>query len=96
MSTSTKDDRVHPYHARSFVHRLLTRQIQLRTPEGEVSGREEEVAEVYLRRKQRESALPQQRGEVFYYENIEGGHGGAADNQQRAFIQVTTLRTCTQ
>ncbi len=24
----------------------------------------------------------------FYYENIEGGHGGAADNQQRALLQA--------
>ena len=23
---------------------------------------------------------------VYYYENIEGGHGGAADNKQRAFM----------
>eukprot|EP00965_Chrysotila_dentata_P007032 229030-Pleurochrysis_carterae.AAC.2 len=25
---------------------------------------------------------------VFYYENIEGGHGGAADNRQRAFMST--------
>jgi hypothetical protein len=25
---------------------------------------------------------------VFYYENIEGGHGGAADSKQQAFINV--------
>jgi prolyl oligopeptidase len=25
---------------------------------------------------------------VLYYENIEGGHGGAADNAQRAFVQA--------
>jgi prolyl oligopeptidase len=24
----------------------------------------------------------------YYYENIEGGHGGAADNQQRAQLQA--------
>jgi prolyl oligopeptidase len=23
---------------------------------------------------------------VWYYENIEGGHGGAADNEQAAFV----------
>jgi prolyl oligopeptidase len=23
---------------------------------------------------------------MFYYENIEGGHGGAANNEQRAFM----------
>jgi prolyl oligopeptidase len=25
---------------------------------------------------------------VLYYENIEGGHGGAADNTQRAHLQA--------
>ena len=25
---------------------------------------------------------------VYYYENIEGGHGGAADNKQLAFKNV--------
>jgi prolyl oligopeptidase len=25
---------------------------------------------------------------VLYYENIEGGHGGAADNKQAAFMQT--------
>ena len=25
---------------------------------------------------------------VYYYENIEGGHGGAADNKQRAFMST--------
>ena len=25
---------------------------------------------------------------TYYYENIEGGHGGAADNKQRAFMSV--------
>ena len=48
--TSTRDDRVHPGHARKMVARL------------------------------REAGY-----EVSYYENIEGGHGAAADNEQRAF-----------
>ncbi len=52
MLTSTKDDRVHPYHARSFIARL------------DSLGCKND----------------------WYYENIEGGHGGAADNQQQAFI----------
>jgi hypothetical protein len=26
--------------------------------------------------------------QVLYYENIEGGHGGAADNQQQAFMSA--------
>ena len=25
--------------------------------------------------------------DVLYYENVEGGHGGAADNKQRAFME---------
>jgi prolyl oligopeptidase len=48
--TSTRDDRVHPGHARKMVARL-----------GEYGYH------------------------VGYYENIEGGHGAASDNQQRAF-----------
>ncbi|OLF16885.1 prolyl oligopeptidase family serine peptidase [Actinophytocola xanthii] len=48
--TSTRDDRVHPGHARKMVARL------------------------------RELGY-----DVRYYENIEGGHGGAADNEQLAF-----------
>nr|WP_259144277.1 prolyl oligopeptidase family serine peptidase [Tsukamurella ocularis] len=50
VTTSTRDDRVHPGHARKFVAALRERGI-----------------------------------EVDYYENIEGGHGGAADNKQAAF-----------
>ncbi|EGD55487.1 prolyl oligopeptidase family serine peptidase [Gordonia neofelifaecis] len=50
VTTSTRDDRVHPGHARKFVARM------------EEQGRS-----------------------VRYYENIEGGHGGAADNRQAAF-----------
>jgi prolyl oligopeptidase len=51
LTTSTRDDRVHPGHARKLVARM------------------------------REYNLP-----VTYYENIEGGHGGAADNEQAAFM----------
>ena len=29
-------------------------------------------------------------GNVFYWENIEGGHGGAADNKQRAHMWALT------
>ena len=53
FTTSTRDDRVHPGHARRMVARL--------------------------------EALGQP---VLYYENIEGGHGGAADNAQRAHLQA--------
>lgn len=50
MTTSTRDDRVHPGHARKMTAAL------------EAAGHR-----------------------VSYYENIEGGHGGAADNSQAAF-----------
>jgi len=53
MTTSTRDDRVHPYHARAFVKRLQE------TGHGATT---------------------------VYYENIEGGHGGAADPKQQAFM----------
>jgi prolyl oligopeptidase len=50
LTTSTRDDRVHPAHARKMTARL------------------------------RELGY-----DVTYYENTEGGHGGAADNEQLAF-----------
>jgi prolyl oligopeptidase len=53
FTTSTRDDRVHPGHARKMVAAL------------EAAGHP-----------------------VLYYENIEGGHGGAADNSQRAHLQA--------
>jgi prolyl oligopeptidase len=53
ITTSTRDDRVHPAHARKMTARLL------------------------------ELGLP-----VLYYENIEGGHGGAADNRQLAHMSA--------
>jgi prolyl oligopeptidase len=51
FTTSTRDDRVHPGHARKMV-----------------------------------AKMKQQGHDVLYYENIEGGHGGAANNSQRAFM----------
>jgi prolyl oligopeptidase len=51
--TSTRDDRVHPGHARKMVARLR-----------------------------------EHRYEVGLYENVEGGHGAAADNAQRAYVQA--------
>lgn len=51
--TSTRDDRVHPGHARKMVARL------------------------------RELGY-----HVEYYENVEGGHGAASDNRQRAYKQA--------
>jgi prolyl oligopeptidase len=49
FATSTRDDRVHPGHARKMVARML-----------------------------------EQGHDVRYYENVEGGHGGAADSAQQA------------
>ena len=54
FTTSTRDDRVHPGHARKMVKKM--------------------------------SEL--QAASVYYYENVEGGHGGAADNKQRAFMST--------
>ncbi len=53
ITTSTRDDRVHPGHARKMTARLL------------------------------EYGKP-----VLSYENIEGGHGGASDNKQKAFMDA--------
>jgi prolyl oligopeptidase len=53
VTTSTRDDRVHPGHARKMVARMLA-----------------------------------QGHEVLYYENIEGGHGGAANLNQTAYLQA--------
>ena len=51
FTTSTRDDRVHPGHARKMVAKMKA-----------------------------------QGHDVLYYENTEGGHGGAANNEQRAFM----------
>jgi len=51
FTTSTRDDRVHPGHARKMV-----------------------------------AKMKEQGHDVIYYENIEGGHGGAANNKQSAFM----------
>ncbi len=56
FTTSTRDDRVHPAHARKMAAQMLA----LGHP-------------------------------VLYYENIEGGHGGAADNAQRAHVQALEM-----
>jgi prolyl oligopeptidase len=53
FTTSTRDDRVHPGHARKMVARLL-----------------------------------ENNQDLLYYENIEGGHGGAANNEQRAYMDA--------
>ena len=51
FTTSTRDDRVHPGHARKMMARMM-----------------------------------EQGHDVTYYENIEGGHGGAANNAQAAYM----------
>ena len=53
FATSTRDDRVHPGHARKMAARMLA-----------------------------------QGHALLYYENIEGGHGGAADNDQKAHLKA--------
>ena len=53
LTTSTRDDRVHPGHARKMAARMR-----------------------------------EQGHAVLYWENIEGGHGGAADNAQRATMMA--------
>ncbi len=40
--------------------------------------------------------LEEQGHEVWYYENIEGGHGGAADNAQAAFKSALTFAFLTE
>lgn len=55
FTTSTRDDRVHPGHARKMVKKM--------TDMGK---------------------------DVYYYENIEGGHGGAANLNQRAYMWALT------
>ncbi|MCE3003243.1 MAG: prolyl oligopeptidase family serine peptidase [Xanthomonadaceae bacterium] len=51
FTTSTRDDRVHPGHARKMMALMM-----------------------------------EQGHDALYYENIEGGHGGAANNEQAAFM----------
>ncbi|GAA0503924.1 prolyl oligopeptidase [Paractinoplanes deccanensis] len=53
--TSTRDDRVHPAHARKMA-----------------------------------ALLREQGYEALYYENVEGGHGAAADNEQAATVWALT------
>lgn len=53
FTTSTRDDRVHPGHARKMVAKMA-----------------------------------EQGHDVLYYENIEGGHGGAANLKQSAYLNA--------
>ena len=56
LLTSTRDDRVHPGHARKLAAKMLA-----------------------------------QGHDVLYFENVEGGHAGAADNEQRARMWAQTF-----
>jgi prolyl oligopeptidase len=56
LYTSTRDDRVHPGHARKMVARMT-----------------------------------EQGHDVLYFENIEGGHGAAANNEQAARMWAQTF-----
>lgn len=53
FTTSTRDDRVHPGHARKMVAKMEA-----------------------------------QKHDILYYENTEGGHGGAANNKQQAYMSA--------
>jgi prolyl oligopeptidase len=53
FTSSTRDDRVHPGHARKMAWRM-----------------------------------EEQGHDVLYYENVEGGHAGSADNKQQAFTSA--------
>ncbi len=57
FTTSTKDDRVHPGHARKLAAAMIA------------AGKD-----------------------VTYYENVEGGHGGAATNEQAAHMAAVRYR----
>ena len=56
FTSSTRDDRVHPGHARKMAARML-----------------------------------EMGSDVMYYENVEGGHAGAADNKQQAFMSALSF-----
>lgn len=56
FTTSTRDDRVHPGHARKMAAKMESMD-----------------------------------KEYFYYENIEGGHGGASNNNQSAYLRALTF-----
>merc|ERR1719360_207919 len=60
ITASTKDDRVHPGHARKMIKKLQERNAE--------------------------------NSDIRYYENIEGGHSGAADNKQRAFMKTLEFK----
>lgn len=61
LTTSTRDDRVHPGHARKMA-----------------------------------ALLGAHGKDVTYYENVEGGHGGAADNAQAAHMAALAYEFCWQ
>ena len=62
FTTSTRDDRVHPGHARKMAKRMLDMGVT----------------------------------SVNYWENVEGGHGGASTNEQRAKMWALTYQFLSQ
>jgi prolyl oligopeptidase len=92
MTTSTRDDRVHPYHARSFIKRLIDINLSRE------SLREHQILDLSNltnsnsnkdKNKDKNNYLNSGvNEELYYYENIEGGHGGAADNKQAASMHA--------
>jgi prolyl oligopeptidase len=85
MTTSTRDDRVHPYHARAFSKRLDDIQNEMKSQNDRNCFEPNHNQNLHPNVKQ----FLEKTGSVFYCENIEGGHGGAADNKQRAFMDVS-------
>ena len=61
FTTSTRDDRVHPGHARKMTAKMAA-----------------------------------QGKPAYYYENTEGGHAGASDYQQRAFVSALVYQFFTE
>jgi len=79
FTTSTRDDRVHPGHARKMVSPQAAPWLAVDRRCGEREA---------LRQVKRLTEECPAAKEVLYYENVEGGHGGAADNKQRAYMST--------
>ena len=49
-------------------------------------------ARAFARRLQERAAVHPGQNEVLYYENTEGGHAGAADAKQQAYVTTLYIR----
>ncbi len=67
ITTSTRDDRVHPGHARKMAKRMIDSYEKILPYRSSVDKK------------------------IVYYENIEGGHGGAADSKQQARMYTIAM-----